>query len=64
MVGLALSPPLIGVLADRFGRKPTLAASLLALCLSAAACAAAPTFDLLLLFRLSQGAAAGGRDHA
>ena len=60
MVGLALSPPLIGVLADRFGRKPTLAASLLALCLSAAACAVAPTFDLLLLFRLFQGAAAGG----
>ena len=59
LVGFAMSPLLCGPLADRFGRRRTLMTGLVGLMFAAAACAAAPSFDILLGFRLLQGVAAG-----
>lgn len=51
---LALGP-VIGVLADRFGRKKILFPALLLFGIAGAACAFAPSFNLLLLLRFLQG---------
>jgi predicted MFS family arabinose efflux permease len=47
--------PIIGVLADRFGRKKILVPSLILFGLAGTACAFARNFNLLLLLRLLQG---------
>ena len=59
LLGFAISPLTCGPLADRFGRRPMLLAGLLLFTLTAAACAFAPSFNLLLACRLLQGLAAG-----
>jgi DHA1 family bicyclomycin/chloramphenicol resistance-like MFS transporter len=59
LVGFAISPLLCGPLADRFGRRRTLLTGLVGLMVTASAAAAAPSFDILLGFRLLQGFAAG-----
>jgi len=58
-VGFSIAPILGGPVADRVGRRPTLLGGLLAFTVAAIACAAAPSFAALLLFRSLQGAAAG-----
>lgn len=50
-----LLTPLLGILADRVGRKRVLIPSLLLFGLAGPACALAQTFDQLLLLRLLQG---------
>ncbi|MDQ8754849.1 multidrug effflux MFS transporter [Sphingosinicella sp. LHD-64] len=57
-LGFGTTQLLYGPLADRFGRKPVLLGSLLLYIGFALACAAAPSFTLLLAARLAQGAAA------
>lgn len=57
--GILLSP-LVGVLADRYGRRGLLAASLVVFGLGGAAAAAAPTFAVLVAARLVQGVGAAG----
>lgn len=57
-LGFGTTQLLYGPLADRFGRKPVLLGSLLLYITFALACAAAPSFTLLLAARLAQGAAA------
>ena len=52
--GVVLTP-LLGVLADRYGRKRILVPSLLLFGLAGAACALAPSFELLLGLRFLQG---------
>ena len=53
--GMALGQLACGVLADRFGRKPILAGGLALYALAAAASAAAPTLELLLIARFAWG---------
>lgn len=50
--------PILGVLADRFGRKRVLAPSLFLFALAGGACALVHDFHLLLIFRFFQGAGA------
>lgn len=50
----------MGVLSDRFGRRPVLGASLALYMLATALCAMAPTFEMLILGRFVQGLAAAG----
>ena len=59
LAGYAITPLAGGPLADRFGRRPVLIAALSLFAISALACTAAPTFFVLLLFRLVQGCASG-----
>ena len=59
LAGFSLSPLTCGPLADRFGRRPMLLVGLFLFTLAAAACAVAPSFHVLLGFRLLQGVAAG-----
>ena len=59
MLGFAISPLICGPLADRFGRRRTLLAGLVAFIVTAAGSAAAASFTLLLAARLVQGFAAG-----
>ncbi|WP_017314903.1 MFS transporter [Mastigocladopsis repens] len=47
--------PIIGVLADRFGRKKIIVPSLFLFAIAGTACAFAPNFNLLLLLRFLQG---------
>lgn len=53
-----LLTPLLGVAADRFGRKRVLAPSLVLFGLAGASCALAASFEQLLLWRLLQGVGA------
>jgi DHA1 family bicyclomycin/chloramphenicol resistance-like MFS transporter len=53
--GMALGQLLCGVLADRFGRKPILVGGLALYTFAAAASAAAPTLELLLVARFVWG---------
>lgn len=53
--GMALGQLLCGVLADRFGRKPILVGGLVLYALAAAASAASPTLELLLVARFVWG---------
>lgn len=59
LAGYALTPLIGGPLSDRLGRRPVLLNSLGLFALSALACCIAPTFKMLLFFRLLQGCAAG-----
>jgi MFS transporter, DHA1 family, multidrug resistance protein len=59
LAGFAISPLICGPLADRFGRRATLLDGLLLFSIAAGACALAPSFNTLLVFRLLQGLAAG-----
>jgi len=47
--------PVFGVLADRWGRKKVLVPSLFLFAIAGGACAFAPNFNILLLFRFFQG---------
>lgn len=58
-VGIVVSP-LIGLVADRFGRRRVLVTSLFAFALAGGAAAFAPSFDALLVLRALQGTAAAG----
>ena len=53
-----LLTPLLGVLADRFGRKPVLVPSLILFGLAGSACGFARSFELLVVLRLLQGVGA------
>jgi YNFM family putative membrane transporter len=53
--GIAVASPVIGLLADRFGRRRMVMAGSLLLALSTAASAWAPTFESLVAFRFLQG---------
>lgn len=55
--GVVLTP-LLGVLADRFGRKPVLVPSLILFGLAGSACGLARSFELLVALRLLQGVGA------
>jgi ACDE family multidrug resistance protein len=52
--GIILTP-VLGVLADRHGRKKILVPSLMLFGIAGGACAFAPNFDILLILRLFQG---------
>jgi len=54
-LGVALSSPFLGMLADATGRKRIIVPSLFALALTTLACAAAPTLNSLILWRLLGG---------
>ncbi len=56
----ALLQPLIGPLADRYGRRPVLLGVLFLFTLASAGAALAPDFTTLAAFRALQGAAIGG----
>lgn len=60
LIGVGIGSLFFGPLSDRFGRKPVLRGSLTFYAVFALVCAAAPSFDLLLAMRFSQGLAAGG----
>ncbi|MCZ8377434.1 multidrug effflux MFS transporter [Mycobacterium sp. CPCC 205372] len=55
MIGLAIGQLVIGPLSDRFGRRPLMLAGTLVCVLAGAACALAPTIELLTVFRFLQG---------
>ena len=59
LAGYALTPLLGGPLADRFGRRAVLLASLALFTAASLACAAAPGFPAILGARLLQGCASG-----
>ena len=59
MIGFAVSPLFCGPLADRFGRKLILLYGLVLFCIGAYAVNFAPTYPVLLFFRLVQGVGAG-----
>lgn len=54
LVGFAVSQLIYGPLADRFGRRPVILGGLTVFALATAACAFAPSLDLLILARLFQ----------
>jgi len=58
MLGFGAGQLAWGPLADRFGRRPLLVAGLLLFALFSLACAAAPTFPLMIAGRVAMGAAA------
>jgi len=58
-VGVVVSP-LVGLIADRIGRKRVLVTSLFAFAVSGGAAAFAPSFEALLVLRALQGTAAAG----
>lgn len=58
MLGFGTTQLIYGPLADRYGRKPVLVASLILYIGFALACATAASFTLLLAARLAQGASA------
>jgi MFS transporter, DHA2 family, multidrug resistance protein len=60
LVANAIILPMTGWLANHFGRKRVLMASITGFTLASLACAMAPTLPLLLIFRVIQGAAGGG----
>jgi DHA1 family bicyclomycin/chloramphenicol resistance-like MFS transporter len=59
LASYAVTPLIGGPLSDRFGRRPVFLAAVSLFCVFAFACTWAPTFELLLLFRMLQGCVAG-----
>lgn len=59
MLGFAIAQLLFGPLSDRYGRKPFLILGCGLFALAGAACAAAPSINTLIAWRLVQGAGAG-----
>ncbi|MFA1537481.1 MDR family MFS transporter [Actinomadura monticuli] len=59
VLATSVTVPLSGRLGDLFGRRPVLLTGLAGFLAGSAACGAAPTMDLLIVFRVVQGAAAG-----
>jgi DHA1 family bicyclomycin/chloramphenicol resistance-like MFS transporter len=59
LASYAVTPLIGGPLSDRFGRRPVFLAAVSLFCVFAFACTWAPTFALLLLFRMLQGCVAG-----
>jgi MFS family permease len=55
---MVVGGPICGVLADRFGRKSILIPSLLLFAIAGVACAFAPNFQILLVWRFLQGVGA------
>jgi DHA1 family bicyclomycin/chloramphenicol resistance-like MFS transporter len=60
LVGFALGQSLYGPITDRFGRKPPLYVSLALFIVSSAACALAPSIQIMSFFRLLQAIGACG----
>jgi DHA1 family bicyclomycin/chloramphenicol resistance-like MFS transporter len=60
LVGFALGQSLYGPITDRFGRKPPLYVSLVLFIYSSAACALAPSIQIMSFFRLLQAIGACG----
>jgi DHA1 family bicyclomycin/chloramphenicol resistance-like MFS transporter len=60
LVGFALGQSLYGPITDRFGRKPPLYVSLTLFVFSSAACALAPSIQIMSFFRLLQALGACG----
>jgi DHA1 family bicyclomycin/chloramphenicol resistance-like MFS transporter len=60
LIGFAVAQLAYGPLADRYGRRPVLAASLLAYALTSVLAALAGSFTLLLIARAVMGASAAG----
>ena len=60
LLGLGAGVPVSGPISDRIGRKPILVAGCLVMAGASLGCLLAPTFALLLLFRLLQGVGASG----
>ncbi|NEP70700.1 MULTISPECIES: MFS transporter [Okeania] len=58
VVPIAIGTPILGVLADRFGRKQILIPSLLLFAIAGVACSFAPNFRTLLELRFLQGVGA------
>lgn len=58
VVPIAIGTPILGVLADRFGRKQILIPSLLLFAVAGVACSFAPNFRTLLELRFLQGVGA------
>jgi Arabinose efflux permease len=61
VVGMMFGELLSGDLADRYGRRPVMAASVLIFCVGTLICLSAQTYLWLLLGRLLQGMAAAGQ---
>jgi DHA1 family bicyclomycin/chloramphenicol resistance-like MFS transporter len=59
LAGFSSAPLIVGPLADRYGRKPTMLAGLSLFTLCGLGCALAPSIGALLGFRLFQGFGAG-----
>jgi DHA1 family bicyclomycin/chloramphenicol resistance-like MFS transporter len=55
MIGLALGQLVIGPLSDRFGRRPLMLLGTIVCVMASAACALAPSIELLTAFRFLQG---------
>ncbi|MBL8703165.1 MAG: multidrug effflux MFS transporter [Alphaproteobacteria bacterium] len=56
---LAVAQLVVGPLADRFGRRPTILAGLILFMLGSAVCAQAPAIDVVMIGRVLQAAGAG-----
>ncbi len=59
LLGVCVSQPATGWLADRFGRKQVFLASLVGFTVASALCAVAPNLGLLVVFRVLQGLGGG-----
>ena len=60
LIGMALGAVAAGTVADRLGRKKVFAATILLYSLSTGACAVAPNYESLLVFRFLVGLVLGG----
>jgi len=60
LVGYTIGQIFYGPLSDRHGRRPVLLVALIVYCLASAACAAAPTIEMLLAARLVQALGVSG----
>ena len=60
LVAYAIGQVIYGPLSDRYGRIPVLRLALAIYCVASAACALAPTIELLLLARASQALGSSG----